>query len=64
MKNSNIIIKQGRVTLGPELSIHSCWDRLQKTLFNFSLVFFTQSNEKTKPSEELMQLSLLNPHNN
>ena len=36
----------------------------QKSLFNFSLVFFPLSNEKTKPSQELMQLSLLNFHKN
>ena len=66
MKSNNIIIKQGRVTrpwvckfidAGTDYSRNLC-------LISSSLVFFTQSNEKTKPSEESMQLSLLNLRNN
>jgi len=62
-EDTNIMIKQGRVALGCELVNSLMLGQITEN-FNFSLEFFTQSNEKTKPSEELMQLSLLKLHNN
>ena len=56
------MIKQGRA-LGCELVNSLMLGQITEN-FNFSLEFFTQSNEKTKPSEELMQLSSLKLHYN
>ena len=61
-EDNNIMIKQGRA-LGCELVNSLMLGQITEN-FNFSLEFFTQSNEKTKPSEELMQLSSLKLHYN
>ena len=51
-EDNNIMIKQGRVELGCELVNSLMLGQITEN-FNFSLEFFTQSNEE-QTSEELM----------